>query len=217
MKGSVSQRGSKWYYRFRLNERDPATGKYAWISKGGFDTEREAWKACRDAMREADRGRIVKPSTRTLAQFLGEWLTAVEPSVDATTWRNWSDYGKSYVVPHIGEVRLQQLDEPTLLRLYAKLLARAASNGTTTARCTGTGCNRPHAVRIRLRDRCRNLVALQSMRRVTRCGVFGPALCRNRFRQDWPRRRYAMSMRSCTERSWMRSIGSISSIIPPVA
>lgn len=123
MKGYVSQRGSKWYYKFRLSERDPATGKYAWISKGGFDTEREAWKACRDAMRDADHGRIVKPSARTITQFLGEWLTAVEPSIDATTWRNWSDYARVYVVPHIGELRLQQVDEPTLLKLYAKLLA----------------------------------------------------------------------------------------------
>jgi hypothetical protein len=123
VKGFVTQRGSKWYYKFRLTERDPATGKYPWISKGGFDTEREAWKACRDAMRDADHGRIVKPSTRTIAQFLSEWLTAVEPSIDATTWRNWSDYARVYVVPYIGEMRLQQVDEPTLLKLYAKLLA----------------------------------------------------------------------------------------------
>jgi hypothetical protein len=52
VKGSVYQRGSKWYYKFRLPHRDPSTGEYPWISKGGFDTEREAWKACREAMRQ---------------------------------------------------------------------------------------------------------------------------------------------------------------------
>jgi integrase len=123
MKGAVYQRGSKWYYRFRVPQRDPATGRYPWISKGGYDTEREAWKACREAMREADRGRVVKPSTRTVAQFLTEWLTAVEPTLDATTWRSWSDYARAYVIPHIGAERLQRLDEPALLQLYAKLLA----------------------------------------------------------------------------------------------
>ena len=123
MKGAVYQRGSKWYYKFRVPQRDPATGGYPWISKGGYDTEREAWKACREAMREADRGRVVKPSTRTVAQFLTEWLTAVEPTLDATTWRSWSDYARAYVVPHIGAERLQRLDEPALLQLYAKLLA----------------------------------------------------------------------------------------------
>jgi integrase len=123
MKGAVYQRGSKWYYKFRVPQRDPSTGGYPWITKGGYDTEREAWKACREAMREADRGRVVKPSTRTVAQFLTEWLTVVEPALDATTWRSWSDYARSYVIPHIGAERLQRLDEPALLKLYAKLLA----------------------------------------------------------------------------------------------
>lgn len=123
MQGSVQQRGSSWYYKFRLPDRDPATGRYPWVTKGGFDTEREAWKACRDAMRDADRGRIVKPSTRTVAQFVTEWLTAIEPTIDATTWRSWSEYARAYVIPHIGAERLQRLDEPQLPRLYAKLLA----------------------------------------------------------------------------------------------
>lgn len=122
MKGHVYQRGTSWYYKFRMPQKDPATGRYPWISKGGFDTEREAWKACRDAMRDGDRGRIVKPSTRTVSQFLTEWLTAVEPTLDATTWRSWSDYARVYVIPHVGAERLQRLDEPQLLRLYAKLL-----------------------------------------------------------------------------------------------
>lgn len=123
MKGAVYQRGSKWYYKFRVPQRDPSTGKYPWITKGGYDTEREAWKACREAMREADRGRVVKPSTRTVTQFLTEWLTAVESALDATTWRSWSDYARAYVIPHLGAERLQRLDEPALLGLYAKLLA----------------------------------------------------------------------------------------------
>ena len=43
-------------------------------------------------MAEADRGRVVKPSTRTVAQFFAEWFAAIEPSIDATTWQNWKDY-----------------------------------------------------------------------------------------------------------------------------
>ncbi|EHB58711.1 phage integrase [Mycolicibacterium rhodesiae JS60] len=42
MKGHVYQRGASWYYKFRMPQKDPATGRYPWISKGGFDTEREA-------------------------------------------------------------------------------------------------------------------------------------------------------------------------------
>ena len=54
MKGSVYQRGKTWTYRFLAPERDSATGRYPTISKGSYLTEKEAWKACRDAMREAD-------------------------------------------------------------------------------------------------------------------------------------------------------------------
>ncbi|MCV7047366.1 site-specific integrase [Mycobacterium frederiksbergense] len=74
-------------------------------------------------MREADSGRVVRPATRTIAQFLAEWFTAIEPSIDATTWQNWKDYAQAYVIPRIGGQRLQSLDEPQLLRLYGKLLA----------------------------------------------------------------------------------------------
>ncbi len=123
MKGSVYPRGKTWTYRFLGPEAEPATGKYPTISKGGFVTEKEAWKACRDAMREADRGRVVRPSIRTVAQFLAEWFAAVQASLDATTWQNWKDYADAYVVPRIGEQKLQKLDEPQLLKLYATLLA----------------------------------------------------------------------------------------------
>jgi len=61
----VHQRGSSWYYKFRLPEQDPSTGQYPWISKGGFDTER-AWKAFREAMRDADRG----------CGIFGDWRTS---------------------------------------------------------------------------------------------------------------------------------------------
>jgi integrase len=123
MKGAVYPRGKTWTYRFRSPEKDPSTGDYPWMSKGGFVTEKEAWKACRDAMREADRGRVVRTSTRTVAQFFAEWFVATKPSLDATTWQNWKDYADAYIIPRIGQERLQRLNEPQLLKLYATLLA----------------------------------------------------------------------------------------------
>lgn len=123
MKGSVYQRGRTWTYRFRGPERDSATGEYPIISKGGFRTEKDAWKACRDAMRDADRGRVMRPSTRTVAEFLGEWLTAIQSTVDASTWQSWSDYARVYVIPRLGGERLQSLNEPQLLKFYGQLLA----------------------------------------------------------------------------------------------
>lgn len=124
MKGSVYRRGAKWYYKFRLPQRDPSTGQFPWVTKGGYDTERDAWEACRKAMRDADRNRIVRPSQQTVGEFVIDWLTAVKPALDASTWRNWSDYARWYVIPHIGGERLQALNEPVLLQFYAMLLAK---------------------------------------------------------------------------------------------
>jgi len=84
VKGSVHQRDSKWQYRFRGPERDPSTGEYPRVTKGGFHTKKEAWQACREAMAEADRGRVVKPSNRNVAQFFAEWFAAVESPADPT-------------------------------------------------------------------------------------------------------------------------------------
>jgi hypothetical protein len=42
VKGSVYQRGPKRYYKFRVRQRDPSTGRYPWITNGGYDIERDA-------------------------------------------------------------------------------------------------------------------------------------------------------------------------------
>ena len=79
-------------------------------------------------MGEADRGRVIRPSTSTVSQFFAEWFAAVEPSIDATTWQNWRDYAAAYVIPWIGEERLQRLTEPQLLKRYRRLLADGRVN-----------------------------------------------------------------------------------------
>jgi integrase len=170
VKGAVYQRGSNWYYKFRPADRDPSRGTYPWITKGGFDTEKEASKACREATHEADRGRAARTSTRTVAQFFDEWFTAIEPSIDATTWQNWKDYAGTYAIPRIGAEHLQRLDGPHLLRLYRKLLVegrvkqdrngemyaywaeRVAKGEMPTARQVSEACNTTiHAARAAVR------------------------------------------------------------------
>ncbi|MDR7171792.1 hypothetical protein J2W56_005553 [Nocardia kruczakiae] len=51
--GHVRKRGKTWYYQFRLPEKKP-NGKPDYDSKGGFATEKEAWAACRDAMKAVE-------------------------------------------------------------------------------------------------------------------------------------------------------------------
>jgi len=130
MRGSVSRRGSFWYYKFR-GPADPLTGKRPWVSKGGFPTEKAAWKACRDTMKDADEGRFVPSTRRTLGTFLTEeWLPVINSSVKPTTWDNWRAYTDSYVVPIIGDIRLQQLSTPQLMTFYTRLLSEGRVRAT---------------------------------------------------------------------------------------
>jgi integrase len=122
VKGHVYKRGKTYTYIFD-GPPDPLTGERQQVTKGGWETEKEAWKQCRDAMKRAEDGQHVKPSRRTLSAFLTEeWLPAIKDSTAATTWGNWSVYTASYVVPTIGTVKLQELTAPRLQAFYRRLL-----------------------------------------------------------------------------------------------
>jgi integrase len=94
------------------------------VSKGGWESEAEAWMECRTAMKRAEEGRHVAPSRRTVRGYLvEEWLPAIRTSTAATTWGNWSVFVESYVLPTLGKVRLQELTAPRLQAFYAHLLS----------------------------------------------------------------------------------------------
>jgi hypothetical protein len=101
MKGRVYRRGKSWYYRFDI-EPDPLTGKRRQVNGSGYRTEREAWKVCRDAMAEHEKGRLVSSSRRKVGEALDEWLTRIEHSIKPSMAQNWRNYAAYYVVPYIG-------------------------------------------------------------------------------------------------------------------
>jgi len=102
---------------------DPLTGKRHRITKGGWKTEKIAWQKCREAMQEVESGKYVQPSKRTVEEFLvSQWLPAVRRTTAASTWASWRHYTNSYVVPAIGQTRLQDLTAERLIALYEHLL-----------------------------------------------------------------------------------------------
>jgi integrase len=122
MKGRVYKRGNVWYYRFD-GDPDPLTGKRQQINGSGFKTEREAWKECRAAIAEHEKGRVVTAAKRKVAAALDEWITRVEHSVKPSMAQNWRNYAKYYVKPYIGERDVKEIDGGVCDALYAKLLA----------------------------------------------------------------------------------------------
>jgi integrase len=121
MKGHVYKRGKTWYYRFDI-EPDPLTGKRRQVNGSGYQTEREAWKACRETMADHDKGRLVTSSKRKVGDALDEWLTRIEHSIKPSMAQNWRNYAAYYVVPYIGSREVQDIDGAVCDALYAKLL-----------------------------------------------------------------------------------------------
>ena len=122
MKGHVYKRGKTWSYLFDI-EPDPLTGRRRQANGSGFKTEREAWKACRDAIAERERGRVVSTTKRMVAPALNEWLARIEHSVKPSMVQNWRNYTAYYVVPYIGQRDVQDINGEVCDALYQKLLA----------------------------------------------------------------------------------------------
>lgn len=122
MKGHVYRRGKSWSYLFDI-EPDPLTGRRRQANGSGFKTEQEAWKACRTAMADYEKGRVVRSSRREVASALQEWLDRIEHSIKPSMVQNWRNYAAYYVIPYIGQRDVQVIDGAVCDALYAKLLA----------------------------------------------------------------------------------------------
>ena len=136
MKGHVYKRGKNWSYLFDI-EPDPLSGTHRQMNGSGFKTEREAWKACRDALAEYERGHLMSKSKRKVAEALDDWLARIEHSIKLSMAQNWRNYAAYYVVPYIGQRDVQEISGEVCDALYQKLLAEGrvkARAKTTPAR-----------------------------------------------------------------------------------
>lgn len=134
MRGSVVKKGDSWYVKIELDP-DPATGRRNQKWHSGYRTKRDAEKARIDLLSKFDRGEYVEPSRQTVAEFLTEWLAAIEPTVRHSTFNSYSRNVRNHVIAHIGSVRLTKVDAGVLNTLYARLLA----SGRRQSSRTGTG------------------------------------------------------------------------------
>jgi len=128
--GSVYKRGAKWAYLIDLGP-DPLTGKRRRDSRSGFPTEKAAWDALAEANASLRAGTYVKNAPRTVREFLEEWLAAVKVSLKPTTLSNYTGYARYYVLPVIGDRKLQDVTTETINRLYTHLLGHGRRTGDT--------------------------------------------------------------------------------------
>lgn len=120
-KGSVFKRGNKWYYGFD-GPPDPLTGDRRKITKGGFETEDDAWDAMEEAQAAVRTETYVKPSRATVADFFAAWFPYVRTTTESTTAANYEQLAKAYVLPWIGKRPMQEIVPSVVAALYERLL-----------------------------------------------------------------------------------------------
>lgn len=124
MQGSVKRRGSTWGYVIDVAP-DPATGKRRQRTKSGFATKKAAEEAMRSALAA---GSAVGGDAQKLADYLGEWLTAVAPRLRGTTASSYR-IAVDRITAGLGAVRLRDLTPLMIERFYADLVRTGGRAG----------------------------------------------------------------------------------------
>ena len=126
-RGSVRKRGSTWTVVLDVGA-DPVTGNRRQKSKGGFRTRKAAEAALRELVAGVDAGRYVERSTKTVGEYLDEWLEVVQPRLRPTSWSSYRQ-AVAHIKGRIGAVPLQSLVPLEVENLYKELLATRGRQG----------------------------------------------------------------------------------------
>jgi integrase len=133
VKGTVRKRGNSWYYQFPLTR----GGRRRQVTKGGYRTKRAAQAALTDALADHQKGARVEPSKLTVRDYFeSRWLPVIEHAVKPTTFRGYADIVHNRIVPHLGDIRLSELNEGDIARMYSSLRTggrRAGAGGLSEA------------------------------------------------------------------------------------
>jgi integrase len=126
MRGGVIKRGATWSYVVR--EKDPATGKTRprWV--GGFPTQKAAKAARVAASNAVNVGSYVAPQDLTVGAYLDRWLDGHSVELKPSTAASYRAKIDLYLVPAIGEEKVQQLT-PGRLSVVWKQLGESGGKG----------------------------------------------------------------------------------------
>jgi integrase len=97
---------------------------------GGYGTRKEATARAAELVTDARRGRYSPPGRVTVADYLDEWLDGRDAADISPGTRDLERLiVRVHIVPHVGNVPLQELGTADLRRLYATLRERGGKGG----------------------------------------------------------------------------------------
>ncbi|MST33970.1 tyrosine-type recombinase/integrase [Acidimicrobiaceae bacterium USS-CC1] len=126
MKGSTRKRGSTWTAMWSTT--DPGSGQRLQHSKGGFRTQKEAREHLNAVLAKVAEGSWRPDRRITVRQLLDDWHAAkVSEGLGPNTAAMYRTVIDSWVVPHVGGLRLDQLTPAVAGRMVEELRSPTGS------------------------------------------------------------------------------------------
>jgi len=109
---------------------DPVTGKRRQQWQSGFRTRKDAERSLTETLARLERGTFVDHSRETVADFLNEWLVAIEArGLRPATLSSYRMLAGKHLIPRLGAIPLQKLSASHLNAAYADMLASGRRDG----------------------------------------------------------------------------------------
>ncbi|GIN38426.1 site-specific integrase [Heyndrickxia oleronia] len=127
MKGYVRKRGNKWSYTVDIG-RDPITNKRKQKTKSGFTSEKEAEKALNEIIYELNKGIWIAPQNTLMKDFAEDWFRSYKHRLRDTTAEQYESKIKNWIVPLLGNFKVQELKPIHAQRFAGELLVSLNEN-----------------------------------------------------------------------------------------
>lgn len=94
--------------------RDPVTGKRQRYYKTVKGTKKQANAALRQMIMNLQNGTVTTPSSIKLSTWMNTWLNSYLPNIEQTTRDGYEEKIKSYILPTLGHIPLNALNNQTI-------------------------------------------------------------------------------------------------------
>jgi len=118
--GHIRRRHSgSWEIRYSLGT-DAATGKRRIATATIKGDRRIAEKELRSLLRTLDTGEHVDPTRATVAQWLSQWLNAIQNEISPKSHERYSEIVSNYLSPALGALPIAKLTPSHIQGAYTK-------------------------------------------------------------------------------------------------
>ncbi len=127
--GQIIERGDRrWLIRVFIGVVD---GRRKYVNRTVHGSKREARAVLTRLLRERDSGQLAAPSRATVREYFDDWKQkALKPRVQPRTFLVYDDHIQRYVLPAIGEKRLDRVSPLDAQGIYAGMTERGLSPRT---------------------------------------------------------------------------------------